>query len=192
MIHPMPRVPPFDRPATYDDLAALPDIVIAEIVDGELHSTPRPASKHARTYSALGIRIGGPFDQGIGGPGGWWIVDEPEVHLGANVLVPDLAGWRRARMPEYPDVAYFSIAPDWVCEILSPSTEKLDRTKKLSIYARGNVSHAWLVDPVGRVLEVYRLENRRWSLLGTHVDDEFVRAKPFAEIETHLSDLWAP
>jgi hypothetical protein len=190
MIQPMPRVPPFDRPATYDDLVALPDIVVAEIVDGELHSSPRPAAKHAWTYSSLGSLIGGPFSLGVGGPGGWWIIDEPELHFGANVIVPDLAGWRRERMPQIPDVAYFTLAPDWVCEILSPSTGELDRTKKLSIYAREGVGHAWLIDPVGRVLEVYGLENGRWSLLGTHINDETVRAEPFEAIELSLRHLW--
>jgi hypothetical protein len=100
MMQPMPRVPPFDRPATYDDLVAIPDNLVAEIVDGELHASPRPAFPHARAHSALGVLIGGPFDHGIGGPGGWWILDEPELHLGPDVLVPDLAGWRRSRMPE--------------------------------------------------------------------------------------------
>jgi len=190
-MQPMPRVPPFDRPATYEDMAALPDNLVAEIVGGELHASPRPASRHVRAGSVLGRRIGGPFDDGVGGPGGWWILDEPELHVDADVLVPDLAGWRRSRMPRYPDAAYFTIAPDWVCEILSPSTAVLDRIRKMDIYAREQVSHAWLIDPVACTLEVLRIENGRWTILATHVGDEVVRAEPFGEIELDLGALWA-
>jgi Uma2 family endonuclease len=189
-MQPMPRVPPFDRPATYDDLVALPDNLVAEIVGGELHASPRPAPKHARAYAVLGRRIGGPFDDGVGGPGGWWILDEPELHLGRDVLVPDLAGWRRTRMSALPNTAYFPLAPDWICEILSPSTAQLDRAKKLAIYARERVAHAWLVDPIARTLEVLRLENGRWLILATHVGSEIVRAEPFDQIELDLGSLW--
>ena len=190
MMQPMPRVPPFDRPATYDDLVALPDNFVAEIVHSELHASPRPAPNHARAYSVLGRRIGGPFDDGVGGPGGWWILDEPELHLGRDVLVPDLAGWRRTRMPVLPDTAYFPLAPDWICEILSPSTAQLDRAKKLAIYAREGVAHAWLVDPIARTLEVLRLENGRWLILATHTGSETVRAEPFDQIDLELRSLW--
>jgi Uma2 family endonuclease len=191
MMQPVPRVPPFDRPATYDDLCALPDNLVAEIVNGELHASPRPAPPHARTYSSLGVLIGGPYDHGIGGPGGWWILDEPELHLGGDVLVPDLAGWRRSRMRRLPETAYFPVAPDWVCEVLSPSTAMLDRAKKLAIYAREGVGHAWLVDPDAGTLEVLRLENGRWTILATHCGSEVVRAEPFADTELHLAALWA-
>jgi len=190
-MQPMPRVPPLDRPATYEDLMKVPDIMVAEIVDGELHATPRPATKHTRAYSSLGIRIGGPYDHGIGGPGGWWILDEPELHLGRDVLVPDLAGWRRERMPQLPDAAHFTMPPDWICEILSPSTAKLDRTKKLAIYAREGVSHAWLLDPLARTLEVLRLGHGRWTIMATHIDAEVVSAEPFADVGLELSALWA-
>ncbi len=191
MMQPMPRVPPLDRPATYEDLVKIPDIMVAEIVDGELHASPRPAPKHARAGSSLGVRVGGPYDHGLGGPGGWWILDEPELHLGHDVLVPDLAGWRRTRMPRLPETAYFPLAPDWVCEILSPSTASLDRVKKLTIYAREQVAHAWLIDPLARTLEVLRLEAGRWTILGTHAGADVVRAEPFADIELELSALWA-
>jgi len=191
MMQPMPRVPPLDRPATYEDLVKVPDICVAEIVDGELHVSPRPAPRHARAGSSLGVLVGGPYDSGRGGPGGWWILDEPELHLGGDVLVPDLAGWRRARMPRLPDTAYFPLAPDWVCEILSPSTASLDRVKKLTIYAREQVAHAWLIDPVARTLEVLRVEAGRWTILATHTGSEVVRADPFAEIELELESLWA-
>ncbi len=190
-MQPMPRVPPFDRPATYEDLVALPDHLVAEIVDGELHASPRPAPKHARAYSSLGVLVGGPFDHGVGGPGGWWILDEPELHFGPQVLVPDLAGWRRVRMPKMPETAYFTLAPDWVCEVVSPSTAQLDRTKKLAIYARAGVPHAWLVDPVAQTLEVLRLEQGRWVILATHAGAEVVRAEPFADVDLPLASLWA-
>ena len=191
MMQPMPRVPPFDRPATYEDLVALPDNLIAEIVDGELHASPKPAPPHVRAGSSLGVVIGGPYDHGRGGPGGWWILDEPELHLGSDVLVPDVAGWRKIRMPHLPETAYFPVAPDWVCEILSPSTAVIDRSKKLAIYAREGVGHAWLVDPALQTLEVLRLEAGRWVLLGTHAANAVVRAEPFDGMDLELRLLWA-
>lgn len=187
---PVPRVPPFDRPATYDDLVKLPDNVVAEIADGELHATPRPASRRAVAYARLGGALVPAFDEGRGGPGGWCILLEPELHLGSNVLVPDLAGWRRARMPHVPDVAYFELAPDWVCEILSPSTAPLDRVKKLGIYARQHVVHAWLMDPVACTLEALLLEGARWTIMATHAGDGVVRAEPFAEVGLDLGVIW--
>jgi Uma2 family endonuclease len=134
---PVPR--PRARPATYDDLIEVPDHLVAEIIDGELHTTPRPAPRYADASSGLGGALRGPFDRGRGGPGGWRILDEPELHLGPDVLVPDLAGWRRERLPALPDEAYFTLAPDWVCEVLSPSTMALDRTRKLAVYVREQV-----------------------------------------------------
>jgi len=151
----VPRVPPFDRRATYKDLEKLPPELVAEIVDGELHASPRPAPRHAWASSRLMSRVGPPYADGHGGPGGWVILVEPEVHLRKDVLVPDLAGWRRARLPRLPATAYFSVAPDWVCEVISPSTVALDRAKKLSIYGREGVCHLWLIDPVARIVEVF-------------------------------------
>jgi Uma2 family endonuclease len=191
MMQPMPRVPPLDRPATYEDLIKVSDIMVAEIVDGELHATPRPAHAHTTAGSALGMLVGTPYHHGRGGPGGWWILDEPELHLGRDVLVPDVAGWRRERMPRQPERVYYTIPPDWLCEILSPSTAKLDRTKKLAIYAREGVSHAWLIDPLARTLEVLRLDNGRWTIVATHIDAEVVRVEPFVDLELELNLLWA-
>jgi Uma2 family endonuclease len=188
---PMPRVPPLDRPATYEDLERVPDICVAEIVDGELHATPRPAPRHAVAWTALSALISTPYHQGRGGPGGWWILGEPELHFGKDVLVPDVAGWRRSRMPALPEIAYFTLPPDWICEVLSPSTASLDRVKKLAIYAREGVAFAWLVDPVAQTLEVLRLEAGRWVLLSAHAGSEIVRAEPFVEIELTLESLWA-
>jgi Uma2 family endonuclease len=179
------------RRATYEDLLRVPDHEVAEILDGELHVSPRPGSRHALAASRLGSELGGPFDRGRGGPGGWWILDEPELHFGEEVLVPDLAGWRRERLPEFPDTAAFTLAPDWVCEVASPSTERLDRAKKMPAYAREGVPHFWLVNPLARTLEVYRLAEGRWVLLGTHEGDARVRAEPFDAVELELGGLWA-
>jgi Uma2 family endonuclease len=134
--------------------------------------------------------IGGPFHRGRGGPGGWWILDEPELHLGENVLVPDLAGWRRERMPEQPKTPYYELAPDWVCEVLSPSTGRVDRVLKVPLYARARVSHAWLVNPAEQTLEVLRLDGESYRLVATHGGDERVRAEPFAAVELELAALW--
>ena len=177
-------------PATYDDLLKVPDHLVAEILDGELHTTPRPAPRHAAASSGLGGALHGPFDRGRGGPGGWRILDEPELHLASDVVVPDLAGWRRVRLPRLPDQAYFSLAPDWICEVVSPSTAAMDRVKKLAIYARERVLHAWLVDPVARTLEVLRLDNDRWTILTTSSGLATIRVEPFDAIDLDLSLLW--
>ena len=182
---------PASRRATYEDLLAVPAHLVAEILNGALITHPRPAARHARAASRLGAELDGPFDRGRNGPGGWLLLDEPELHLHGDVLVPDLAGWRRERMPELPDTAAFELAPDWVCEVLSPSTETADRAEKMPIYGREGVGHVWLVDPVARTLEVFRLEAARWVVLGTWRDDAWVRAAPFAELELELAGLWA-
>jgi Uma2 family endonuclease len=143
---------PGKRRATYDDLRSVPANLIAELVDGEIYAQPRPASLHARTASVIGEVLGSPFNRGRGGPGGWIILDEPELHLGSNALVPDLAGWRRERMPELPDVLHFELAPDWLCEVLSPSTALFDRRTKLPLYASHSVAHVWLANPSDRSL----------------------------------------
>lgn len=179
------------RRATYDDLLAVPEPLVAEIVYGVLHTHPRPRPKHARTSSALGMEIGSPFDRGKGGPGGWWILDEPELHLGEHVLVPDLAGWRRERMPKLPQTAWFELPPDWVCEVMSPSTARLDRLEKRDIYGAFGVPHLWLVDPDARTLEAFALRDRQWLLLATHAGDEEVAVAPFEAITFPLGVLWA-
>ena len=145
---------PARRKALYENLYDLPEGVVGEILAGEIHVTPRPKGAHAVAASFLGGSMTPPFSFGIGGPGGWWILDEPELHLSEDVLVPDLAGWRKERLPRIEDVAGFTVVPDWVCEILSPSTQVRDRTQKMSIYAREGVRHLWLVDPVARMVEV--------------------------------------
>jgi Uma2 family endonuclease len=178
------------RPASYQDLLAVPEHLVAEILDGDLHTTPRPSPRHASASSGVGGVLHGPFDRGRGGPGGWWILDEPELHLGRDVLVPDLAGWRRERLPRLPEEPYFTIAPDWICEVLSPSTAAMDRVKKLTVYARENVPHAWLVDPVAQTLEVLRLEGGRWTIVSTAAGAGLVRAEPFEALDLDLTLLW--
>jgi Uma2 family endonuclease len=178
------------RRATYEDLLSVPDHLVAEILDGELHTSPRPAVPHAVATTGLGVDLGGPFDRGRGGPGGWSILAGPELHLSDDVIVPDLAGWRRARVPVLPRDAFIEIAPDWVCEMLSPSTERLDRGKKLAIYAREGVAHVWFVNPIAETVESYRLEHGRWLLLTTHVGDVSARIEPFDAIEIELWRLW--
>jgi Uma2 family endonuclease len=182
---------PAKRRATYEDLLAVPKHLVAEILHGTLITHPRPASLHARASSRLGMDLGGPFDRAKGGPGGWILLDEPELHLHGDVVVPDLAGWLRTRMPELPDTSAFELAPDWVCEVLSPSTAAVDRAEKMPIYARERVPHAWLVDPVAKTLEAFALEGERWILLGTWRDDAHIRVAPFAEVELELAGLWA-
>lgn len=181
---------PVKRRATYDDLLQVPRHRVAEIVDGDLHVSPRPASRHALAVSVLASDLGPPFHHGRGGPGGWWLLFEPELHLGEDVLVPDLAGWRRQRMPEFPDTTAFTLAPDWVCEVVSPGTERLDRAKKMPVYAREKVSHLWLVNPMARTLEAYRLVEARWLLLATHEGATRIRAEPFDAVELDLAPLW--
>jgi Uma2 family endonuclease len=176
--------------ATYDDLCAVPDNFVAEILGGELYASPRPASPHAHAGGTLFRALGGPFQDGERGPGGWWFLVEPELHFGDDVLVPDIAGWRRERMPRVPNVAHFALAPDWLCEVLSPSTKSIDRRKKLPIYAREGVGHVWLLDPLAQTLEVLRLEGQRWLLVATHEADASVRAEPFDAIELKLRTLW--
>jgi Uma2 family endonuclease len=183
---------PARRHATYDDLLQVPDIFIAEIVDGELLTSPRPAFPHARAASVIAQDLG-PFDRSPGSPGspgGWWILFEPELHLGPDILVPDLAGWRRERMPVLENVPYTEQAPDWVCEVISPSTAQLDRIRKMRVYAREQVGHLWLVDPLMRTLEVYKLEGQRWIVASTHGGSEAVQAEPFAALELEMSRWW--
>lgn len=179
--------------ASYDDLLQVPDHLIAEIINGHLETQPRPAPKHANASSNLGIEIGGGFHRGKQGPGGWWILDEPELHLGMDIFVPDLAGWRRERMPQLPETAWFELVPDWICEVLSPSTARLDRIIKMPLYAKYGVAYLWLVDPILQTLEAYQLDkaSKKWLLIAAISEKDKVCIPPFDAIEFPLEHLWS-
>ena len=182
---------PVKRPATYEDLLQVPEHLVAEIIDGELITSPRPAIRHAHVGAALLTEIHGPFHQGRG-PGGWWILFEPELHCQNDVLVPDIAGWRRERMPTLPDAAFITTAPDWLCEILSPRTEQIDRARKMRIYAREQVQCVWLVEPNARRIEVYAHVSGILALAATHRGDETASIEPFEAVPLELNRLWLP
>lgn len=178
--------------ATYEDLIRLPENMVGELIEGELFASPRPSGPHTLASSALGALLVPPFQFGINGPGGWFILDEPELHLGGNVLVPDLAGWRTERMPQVPKNHIFSISPDWVCEITSPSSGRIDRLKKMPVYAREEVQYAWIVEPEQQTLEAYRLQGPGWYLSGTYGAEPLARIEPFEAVEINLTLLWGP
>jgi Uma2 family endonuclease len=184
---------PRPRPSLYEQLEALPEGLTGEILDGQLYTQPRPAWPHVVAASGLGYELIGPFQRGRGGPGGWWIVDEPELHFirDAEVDVPDLAGWRRERMINHPPVHRIEVVPDWICEVLSPSTESKDRKVKMPIYAKFGVPYAWLVDPMAHTLEAYVLEGGAWREIGRFAGEAPVSVAPFDAVTINLDDLWA-
>lgn len=172
----------------------LPSNVVGEILDGELFASPRPASPHAFAATVIGSDLVGGFQRPPGDPkglGGWWLLDEPELHFGDDVVVPDVAGWRHARLPRVPDTAAFTLAPDWVCEVISPSTARIDRGQKMQIYARAGVEWMWIVDPLLQTVEPYRLESGRWVVLPVVSGEEVVRLEPFAALEVSMGRWWA-
>ncbi|MBS3651320.1 Uma2 family endonuclease [Pseudaminobacter sp. 19-2017] len=179
------------KTATYADLEAVPPHLVAEIIDGELMTHPRPSFRHGGTASALNIRLGNAFQfGGAGGPGGWIFVAEPELKLGSQILVPDIAAWRRDRLTTYPKTNYVETVPDWVCEVLSASTERRDRTVKMRIYAEAGVPYLWIIDPRQQILETFELLEGRWTKFGAWNSDDQVRAPPFDAISFSLADLW--
>jgi Uma2 family endonuclease len=178
------------KKATYADVLAAPEHKVAEVINGELFLSPRPAPAHALASSQLGNLLGPPFFNGQGGPGGWIILDEPELHLIDDILVPDLAAWRIERMPRLPTDAFFKTVPDWVCEVLSPSTRRLDRLRKLPLYGKHGVGHIWMINPDERSLETYSLYREHWQLGDIASDNERVRVAPFDAIELPLGLLW--
>jgi Uma2 family endonuclease len=183
---------PVRKEATYDDLYDLPENMTGEIIDGELIVSARPARRHLDVASFLGGELVPPFWFGRGGPGGWIIYIEPEIHFGKHVIVPDLAGWRKERLSTLLDEHRFADPPDWVCEILSPSTARIDRVKKMRVFAEHEVPYAWLIDPILMTLEVFKLESGNWVVRGLYSEPEKVRAEPFEAVEIDLSNLWHP
>ncbi len=180
-----------ERTATYEDLFDLPENVVGQIIYGQLIVQPRPAPKHAVASSNVGVKIGSQYHRNSdGNTDGWWILDEPELHTRGHILVPDLAGWRRERMPELPETAYFTLTPDWICEVLSPSTARLDRASKMPIYAQIGVSFIWLVDPEIQTLEIFELQNSRWVLVAIYKENDTVNAPPFEALTFDLASLW--
>jgi Uma2 family endonuclease len=177
--------------ATYEDVVAAPDDKVAELLEGDLYLSPRPSPRHANAASALASDLHDAFHRGRTGPGGWWILFEPEVHCGEDVLVPDIAGWRRERLPALPEIPWFELAPDWLCEVISPSTARIDREKKLPIYSGAGVEYVWVVDPALKTLEVLEREENRFILLAAHFGHTMVSAPPFEDVAIELGQLWA-
>lgn len=184
---------PAEKRATYEDLLALPEGTRAELMGGEIVVLPAPMPRHLRTQRALGRWIGGPFDDddGFGGPGGWWLIPECDVRLAEDVVRPDLAGWRRARLPE-PDVRPIEVVPDWICEVLSPTSAAYDRVTKRRLYGATGVAFYWIVDPEARTLEAYRLEGERWVEVGSYDEHDVARIPPFEAIEIPIARLFLP
>lgn len=178
------------KQATYADIEALPPNVVGEIIFGSLVTHPRPVQWHGAAAGALNAALGPPYQFGDRGPGGWVFIPEPELHLGPHILVPDLGGWQRNRMTEPPSKGWHEVPPDWICEILSPGTEKHDKGDKRTIYATYAVSHLWQVDPRAKSLEVFRRHDKGWLLVGTYFDDDDVNAEPFTDLTFPLSRLW--
>jgi Uma2 family endonuclease len=183
---------PAKRIATYADIEALPPHVTGEIIFGTLVTHPSPAPPHGRAQSSLSYELEGPFNRGRGGPGGWIFLTEPELHLMGNVLVPDLAGWKSERLTPFPKTAWIDIAPNWLCEIILPATERYDRNEKRRIYATWGVEQMWLLDPRARVLECFTLVAGQWLLSRSFDDTEIVNAPPFEAANFPLSSLLLP
>lgn len=179
-----------NKQASYQDIIDLPENMVGEIIHGRLEMRPKSATRYALASSSLSAELVSSFQQGQDGAGGWWIIDEPVCHLDSHVLVPDLVGWRRQRMPALPKTACFKTPPDWICEILSPTTTRIDRIVKMPIYAELGINYLWLIDPVLRTLEAYELHDGHWLLTGAHADNESIAIAPFAEHTFSLTDLW--
>jgi Uma2 family endonuclease len=182
------------RAALYEAYQKVPSTQHAEIVRGTLYVMPRPAPRHANAATVLAGDLNAPFHRGRGGPGGWWILFEPEIHFHEmEPVVPDIAGWRVERMPELPETAFFTVTPNWVCEVISKSTEAIDRNEKLPLYAERGVEHVWLVDPIAKTLEAHaHPESGRWREVRVYAGDVRVRVAPFDAIELELAALWSP
>jgi Uma2 family endonuclease len=186
---------PARKVAVYEDLFSLPEDVKAEILGGAIVTMPSPLPRHSRPQRSLSRYVGGPFDDddGTGGPGGWWILLEVDVRLARHDVVrPDLAGWRRERLPDPGDVRPIEVVPDWVCEILSPSTTARDHVYKRRLYASRGVKHDWLVDPEARVLEASELRDGLWLEVGSYDEESIARIPPFEAVEIPIGKLFLP
>ncbi len=178
--------------ATYADIEALPPHVVGELLYGSLVTHPRPMLAHAKAQISLAYELEGPFHRGKGGPGGWIFLAEPQLRLGSHIAVPDIAGWRSERLVPFPKNASVDIAPDWICEILSDSTERYDRSEKRRIYGEQGVQYLWLLDPRSRVLECFTLVSKHWMLTHTFNISSPVSAPPFSEISFDLEPIFPP
>jgi len=186
---------PAPRLAGYEDLLILPEGVRAEVLGGTVITSPAPLPKHSRAQRALGSFVGGPFDDddGHGGPGGWWIFVEVDIQLAPHDIVrPDLAGWRRERLHNPGEQRPILVPPDWVCEVLSPSTAVHDKITKRALYARSGIRHYWIVDVDAHTLEAFELLDQRWVLAGTYGDDALARIAPFEAVELAVGRLFLP
>jgi len=186
---------PASKPASYSDLLAVPADVRAEVLSGEILTTPAPLPRHSKAQGATRRFLGGPFDDddGHGGPGGWWIFVEVDVRLGVHDIVrPDLAGWRRDRLLKPGTTRPIDVVPDWVCEVVSPSTAARDRVTKRNLYARSGVLHYWLIDPDARVLEALALREGSWFEVGVYDDSASARIPPFEAVELEIGRLFLP
>ena len=178
------------KPATYADLEAVPPHLVAEIIDGTLYTQSRPVRRHGIAAGALSSELRTPFQKGRGGSGGWLFIDEPELHFGIQVVVPDIAGWRmeRATFDQYS--AQTTVAPDWVCEVLSPSTARFDRGRKGKIYALAGIKHYWILDPQNKTLEAFALFDDDWRAIGVSASGDAVSFAPFESIAFAFDDLF--
>jgi Uma2 family endonuclease len=189
----MSTTKPVSEPATLADLDALPPGVIGEIIEGVLYTMTKPRMRHQRTAMGIGSDLRGPFDLGRGGPGGWWIVTEPGIELpNTPEISPDVAGWRRERLPEPPDDEPIRVVPDWVCEVLSKTTRRHDLLVKMPYYAKIGVVHAWVIDLEARLLIVHRLESGSWRTIGTYSDETEAQIEPFDVVALNVADWWLP
>jgi Uma2 family endonuclease len=190
----MSTTKPSMKPPTLADLDALPPGIVGEIIEGVLYTMTKPRMRHQRTATRIGGKLSDPFDAGPGGPGGWWIVNEPGIELPNDTkeISPDVAGWRRERMPEMPGDEPIRVVPDWLCEILSPTTRRHDLLRKQPYYAKVGVPFMWLIDLDARVLTAYRLEGTAWLTVGTYSEETEARIAPFDAVPLNVASWWPP
>ena len=182
------------RPATIEDLDRTPaDGRVYEILGGSLEAQPRPRPSHSRAQSRLNGQLSDPFDAGRGGPGGWWLLTEPEVRRSQHdIVVPDVAGWRRERLARLPTNRPIDTPPDWICEVVSPNDRGRDRVRKASLYLRAGIPHYWILDTDARSLEAFAARAGAWRRSGGRTDGDTPRIPPFESIELDISSLFPP